>query len=288
LLPAAVAGMALLASIAFAPEEKKPEKQTIRVDSVQAFIEALGPDRVIVIEAGTTIRLDEAPRGRGEFFRWVEHRFVKEKYDFVILDCPNLEVRAAEGERPLVCTKHDYANVLRFENCRGLTLRGLRVGHDPEPAQCFGAAAAFENCESVTISDCILYGSGTEGLTLSKVKKLTVEHTVIEKCTSGLLSASDCEDLTFRKSTFRDTPGFFGFDFRDSAGIRFLDCVVENVRTDALGDALFKTNLNVEEARIVFDRGAIRKSRAVALCRPADMLKTVDTELADNTWTGAE
>ena len=212
-----------------------------------------------------------------------------EQYELTIRDCPGLEIRAAKGERPLVCTRGDYVNVLRFENCSGLTLRGLRVGHDPEPAHCFGAAAAFDKCESVTIDDCILYGSGTEGLTLSKVKKLTVGNSVIEKCTSGLLTASDCEDLTFRKTTFRDTIGcFYGFSFTDSAGIRFVDCTIENVRMGPLGGALFRTNLNVKEARIVFQGGAIRKNRAVALCRPADMLKTVETEVADNVWTPRE
>ena len=285
-LLATAIGLAALAAGVFAPEAEEPKKRTIRVDSAKAFIEALGPDRVIVIEAGATLRLDEVPRGRGKHFRWLEA--LEGQYELVVRDCAKLEIRAAEGERPLTCTKHPYANVLHFENCAGLVLSGLKLGHDPKPGYCSGGVIVLESCESPTISDCILFGCGIEGLTLNKVKKLTVENTVVEKCTYGLLTANDCEDLTFRKSTFRDTGDLYGFSFTDSAGIRFVDCVVEDNRLSPIGNALFKTNLNVDEARIVFQGGAIRKNRAVALCRPADMLKTVETEVADNVWTPPE
>ncbi|KPJ56130.1 MAG: hypothetical protein AMS16_02930 [Planctomycetes bacterium DG_58] len=268
----------------FPLKESRQQKQTIRVSSAKALIDALGPDRVILIEAGARVRLDGAPRARGKHVRWI--RAGEKEYEPVIRDCANLEIRAGEGERPLVCTKYPYANVVHFENCSGLVLSGLRIGHDPEPGFCSGGVIAMEKCESPTISDCILFGCGTEGLTLSKVKKLTVENTVVEKCTYGLLTASGCEDLTFRKCAFRDTEEYHGFDFADSTGIRFVECVVENVRLSLISGALFRTNLDVEEARIVFEGGAIRANRAAALAEPANMLRTVDTKLTGNIWQG--
>ncbi|MCC5829782.1 MAG: right-handed parallel beta-helix repeat-containing protein [Phycisphaeraceae bacterium] len=253
----------------------------IEVADGLSFLEAIGPDRRIHITEGTTIQLDELPRGNAEYYRWRQAH--GQEFELVIRDVRNLTIRGLGHHRADILTAYGYANVLRFERCEGIELINLRFGHDPEPGQCIGGVIVLIDCRDVVIEDCVLFGSGTEGLTMERMRGLRFIRSNIEDCTHGILVAIDCRDLRFEHSVFRDNERYFGFSFTDTVGVVFDACRVEGNLVTSFSPALFTSNLEEgEEAVIQFNGGLIRGNRFQALAHPMRMLAVDESSLGDN------
>jgi len=258
------------------------QPQRIHVDSPQAFLDALGPNRSLVLRGDVRYTLDDLPRGVSHYYRW--DGVMPDQMGLVIRHCEGLAIMAEPTDEPAhIVTAHPYANVLSFENCQQLTLVNLKVGHHPDPGYCSGGVLALTDCDGVRIGNTTLYGCGTDGLMLRRVNDLTVEDSVIENCVYGLLSADGCNGLTFRRSIFRDTKEFYGFVLRDTVDVRLQDCRIESIVTYR-NSALFETNLTVEAGRILMTGGSIRGNTAAHLVRPEGMLVLDGVDVRNNSW----
>jgi hypothetical protein len=270
-----------------APPSSTGKPDLIYVSSAQEFIDALGPMRTLVLRGDVMYRLNLLPRDVSDYYRWEEA--IPGQAGLVVSNCDDLTIKALPGQGAAhIATIHPYANVLSFENCKRLRLENLKIGHDPNPGYCTGGVLGLENCQDVWIAWTILYGCGTEGLTLTSVDDMTFVDSVIEQCTYGLLTAYDCDGLTFRQSIFRDTEEFHGFALTDTINVVLEDCRIENNTIPGDSAALFTTNLTVPRGQVRMTGGALVGNTVPALVRPEGMLVLDGVDVRENSHQAPE
>ena len=188
-----------------------PKGGSVMVTSVDEFLEALGPDRTIILD-GPFFDLSTASNYGGigtDCYYWAED------YDgpeLVIHDVNGLTIYAKDsssGATTLAAIPR-YADVLSFRNCENLTLSGFTAGHTKEPGSCSGGVLNLQNCSQVTLEKMRLYGCGVLGIQAFQCATLNILRTEIYECSQG------------------------GADFFQCDGIRFADCGIHDVPSPAL------------------------------------------------------
>ena len=163
---AGVLTVALLLSFgAVAGASPAKTDNVVRVSTVDEFLNAIAPDTVIELAAGT-YDLSTAASYRGNstnpFIAW------NEVYDngaeLEILGVQNLTICGAGMDSTTIAAVPRYANVIKFSNCQDVTVDGLTAGHTIEPGWCMGGVLRFENCERTAVNGCGLYGCGIIGI----------------------------------------------------------------------------------------------------------------------------
>ncbi len=188
-----------------------PKGGEVMVTSVDEFLEALGPDRTIILD-GPFFDLSTASNYGGigtDCYYWAED------YDgpeLVIHDVNGLTIYAKDsssGATTLSAIPR-YADVLSFRNCENLTLSGFTAGHTKEPGSCSGGVLNLQNCNQVTLEKMRLYGCGVLGIQAFQCATLNILRTEIYDCSQG------------------------GANFFQCDGIRFVDCGIHDVPSPAL------------------------------------------------------
>lgn len=194
---------------------------TVRVTTLEELFNAVADQTAIVldVEPGTTLDfstldwslvendhvaletdVDTRDMGYGES----PH---PEAFDVVIHDVQDLTISAPGGVT--LSTPWAYADVLKFENCRRLTLEGLTAVHNVEPGFCVGDCLQLEACRDVRVTGCTLDGSGAYGLKALDCAGITLENSEISHCTYGAVSLTDCRAVRLRDDVIRDCQDVF-------------------------------------------------------------------------------
>ena len=171
--------------------------QEIYVDTVDSFLSALGSDRTVILTAGEYNLTQAADYGESgtTVYSWEE---VSDGYELVFHHLENLTIRGEDGaEAVSIVTEPRYANVLRFEECRSVTLDGVTAGHTPEQGFCTGGVLDFNSCNDTFINGCVLYGCGTIGIIAKNCRQVVAEQTTIKECSYGAILADNCYDVRF-------------------------------------------------------------------------------------------
>lgn len=104
------------------------------------------------------------------------------------------------GPRPAVIIQPDgYAPVLSFVDVKGLAMYNLALGHRPEQGFCMGDVLRAVECQDVLIAGTTLFGSGTEGLSLVSVDKLSLRDSVITDCSEQFSTISNSRDIRYER-----------------------------------------------------------------------------------------
>ena len=194
---------------ATAPETVAPEADVdgkIHVTTVDEFLAAIGRDTVIYLEPGV-YDLSQAENYGGfgtEFYHW-EDTF--DGPELVIQGVSGLTIEGAGKDQVTITAAPRYANVLRFENCYGLILRGFLAGHTMEPGYCSGGVLQMTYCSNVNIEQCGLYGCGILGIWAMGCSNLYVTGTEIYECSSGAASFYNCSDVSLDACDVHDIGG---------------------------------------------------------------------------------
>ena len=184
-----------------------PKGGEVTVTTVDEFLEALGPDRTIILD-GELFDLSTASNYGGigtDCYYWAEN------YDgpeLVIHDLDGLTIYAkntASGATTLAAIPR-YANVLSFRNCENLTLGGFTAGHTKEPGSCSGGVLSFQSCNQVTIEKMRLYGCGILGIQASQSTSFNILRTEIYECSQGGAVFFQCDGLRFEDCSIHDVP----------------------------------------------------------------------------------
>ena len=190
---------------AAAPAEAQEQ---ITVSTVDEFLNAIGPNREIILDA-ELFDLSTAEgygKTQAEFYCW------NEGYDgpeLMIQNVDNLTIRSADGDvkAHTISAVPRYANVLRFNQCTQVTLSGFTAGHTKEPGSCAGGVLYFENCQKMTVDQCGLFGCGILGVQASYSENIVVENSEIYECSYGGIRMDNSENITVLGCTFRDLGG---------------------------------------------------------------------------------
>lgn len=189
----------------------------IEVSNEFDFIGSLGSNRTLVLQPGTVINLTEALKQDG-FFSY-DGRKVADDYhagrkgsEQLVVACERFDGRQLElinihdltirgTEDCYIVVEPRYANVLNFYKCKNIKIENLTVGHTDE-GYCEGGVLFFENCESVRVNNCDLYGCGTYGLETHGVNGLLMENTTIRDCSYGIMELHDTHQCEFSNCKF--------------------------------------------------------------------------------------
>ena len=179
-----------------APEE---DVETVVVTDVKGLLDALGPERCVVIEA-EELRLDEAP---DYGFGYSTGAYTWEsvgggEYALVIRDADGLAIKSAREGGCLLSTDDATACVLTLRDCRDVTLEGLTLGHRGEPAYCCGDVLYCEGREDVTVRGCELFGCGVIAVNAWKCTRLMLEACTLRDCSAAALNVMMCTNVQVR------------------------------------------------------------------------------------------
>ena len=197
------------------PKDVTPGTEVI-VKTVDEFLEAIGPDRTIVLD-GTNFNLSEAKNYGGTstpFYRWEE---VPDGYELIIKDVTNLTIKAKNTD-PAATTLEAlprYADVLTFNNCYKVTVTGFTAGHTKGKGICSGGVLYFDNSEEIKVEKMRLYGCGDMGIDTFMSSNIDVINTEIYECTSGAVDCLASEGINFKDCNIHDVP---------SPALRFTEC----------------------------------------------------------------
>lgn len=201
---------------------------TVKVSTIDEFLAAIAPNTQIILAEGE-YNLTEAAnysRGGSAYYHW-EGGY--DGYELVITDVDNLSIIGSEENASVITTEPRYANVLRFDNAENLSIGSVMVGHTREQGYCTGGVLYLENCSDVEISDAMLYGCGTYGISLYQCSSVHVTDSDIYECSYGCMEVSNCTDLLVENSKFYSCSFIFGgFSFYSSSNIALINSEISN------------------------------------------------------------
>ena len=152
------------------------------VSTVDELIAAIGPDREIQLEPGT-YDLSEASTYAGETGNeWCYWEEVYDGYELVIQFTNNLTITGAGKGETILSAAPRYAQVLRLNSCRNVSMTGFTAGHTVEPGSCVGGVIYLDYDRGVSIRDVGLYGCGVTGVSADNCTDLTVANSDIYEC----------------------------------------------------------------------------------------------------------
>lgn len=192
------------------PAQQLPEgeQEEIHVSTVDQLLEAIGPNRQIILEEAFYDLSAAKNYGTG----FTDYYYWSEEFDgpsLVIMDVENMTIRSASDDLK-ACTISAvprYANVLSFLRCSNVTLFGFTAGHTVEPGYCMGGVLYFRNCDNILTENCGLYGCGILGVQAERSSVITVKDCDIYECSYGGIQMSEVTDVVIENCVFRDLGG---------------------------------------------------------------------------------
>ena len=174
------------------------DMREVTVDNISDFLHAIASDTVIFLEPGIYDLGAAGDYGQDYAYNPYTWKNTYDGYELVIRDVENLVIAGRPGENgdPVIFTAEPrYAQVMRFENCRGLTLSAFTAGHTQEPGQCAGGVLDLDSCVNTRITGCALYGCGILGIRAVNCDTLFAESCAIYDCSVGAVQARGCRDI---------------------------------------------------------------------------------------------
>ena len=174
-----------------------PDDNIIPVSTVDEFLSAIGPDRTLLLAAGT-YDLSSASGYGGDsgslYWDWEE---VYDGFALRIHDTYNLVMisdtaEAVDAGKSVISTQPRYADVLHFYSCDNVHIAALTVGHTQEPGYCAGNVLSFDDCIDCGIDGCRLYGCGVIGVNATDCRNLAVRDTAIYECSWSAVTLNRC------------------------------------------------------------------------------------------------
>jgi hypothetical protein len=257
------------------------EKKAIVVETPEQLMEAIGPDREIHLKGGPYVL-------SGLSQRTLTHGVWEAVHDgdqLIIRGVSNLKMKGLGKEPVRILVRPRYAYVLTFKNCRALSLENIEFGHTPKKGYCTGGVLAFEKSSTLSIRNCILSGSGSEGLTLKEVDGLTFQKSSIQGCTYGIMTVDQSSRLMFTDSQFGHNKGFDLISVNHSDDIRFTNCEIHDNwtgRSHGSDYALFSIGSSSE---VTLEKCRIRHNEAPYFLRREGMLMMKDCRLERNAFS---
>jgi len=203
---AAVLTLALLLCFgAVAGASPANSDNVVRVSSVDEFLNAIAPDRVIELAPGI-YDLSTASSYRGSstnpFIVWNE--VYDDGAELEICGVQNLTIRGAGKDSTTIAAMPRYANVIKLSGCQDVTIEGLTAGHTTEPGWCMGGVLRFEGCERAAVNACGLYGCGILGVWAGECSDLTVKDCDIYECSYGAVDVDRCRNVRVEGCNIHD------------------------------------------------------------------------------------
>lgn len=254
-------------------------EEEIAVRTVEEFFRAIGPNRTIKLAPGSYQLSNLSPVASEPYVSFEE---AYDGYELIVSGVENLKI-VGQGERPpRLVTEPRYGEVLRFRNCQNITLENIEAGHWPQKGFCQGGVLDFSECEKIDIENCILFGSGIEGIRAIAVNDLTCKNTVIKECTYHILTLSDCNNVLFTECLFHDNQQYDLVNVFNSRNVQFQNCEFRyNFSQTVLENFLF----NIKDSDpVLLTKCLIQYNNVTNFVTDPTLLELIETTLKNNTF----
>lgn len=144
----------------------------------------------------------------------------------IIIGVSNLKIIGKGAKPSKIYTPSSAVTVLTFKNCKNITINNIDAGHKAKKGDCSANVIDIIDCETFSIKNSILYGSGYEGIRAMNVKKLFVTGTTITDCSYMLLDLVNCMNTSIDSCTFTKTTG----------GINIMGCLNLTISNSEISD----------------------------------------------------
>ena len=206
----------------------------ITVATVDELLDAIGPDREIIMEPGRYNLYwarEYACETENEYYIWEE---CGDGYQLKLLGVENLILRGSGADVTTLVTEPRYANVLVLQNCVDVTLESFTAGHT-DGGECAGGVVSLMGCKDVILNAMGIFGCGTIGIQTELCADILVSACDIYECSSYGLWGDRTNGLTVKNCTLRNLGdrqygGGAAMWFSSSTDVKAEDCkVTDNV-----------------------------------------------------------
>jgi len=223
------------------------EQMVVQAETVDEFIAAIGPDRVIELTGREYVLSEAAFYGENtgnDYCTWTE---VYDGYELQISGVDNMSIIGRGMVNSSIITTPRYADVLYFDSCSNIRLEAFTAGHTDE-GMCSGGVLSFADSGNINVDSCELFGCGIEGIRAVNCRDLTAEYTVIRDCSlravyteaSKNILISDCEIYGCD-----DENGIEVFGVNSSWGFAVVNSLIHNNKANSLLSANFSQQLSI-------------------------------------------
>jgi Right handed beta helix region len=248
------------------------------VSTVEQFLKAIGSNRTIILEKGNYL-LSDFTETEGEHFSFQEHFNGKE---LVIEGVTNLTIKGSGNHESHLLTEPTYGNVLIFQDASGIRLENLKAGHGENKGECVGGVFSFKRSAGIAVENCMLYGSGTEGITAEDCKGLAVHNSAIYGCTYSICTLMACKKVSFTDCRLYENVEFDMVNVSNSKGVVFTDCKFSKNRAgDPSTDYSF---FNLNASSVSLDHCTLLDNQAAKLCNEPKKLKVKACTAPKSQW----
>ena len=234
--------------------------EAVTVDTIDGLLDAIGPDREIILKPGTYNLCEAKNYGKNtnsEYYSW-EGSY--DGYELVIRSVENLTIRGSGRLATTIETDPRWANVIRFQNSTGLTLEGFTAGHTRERGECSGGVLYLEGCKDVSMEGLGLYGCGVVGVTAQLCSDMSLLDSEIYECSSSAASIHTSNEVTISGCRVYDIglEEFGGYAFLEMANSQ--NVTVENCEfsLSTLSNLLVSSGTQVTFRNNLFAENRIR------------------------------
>ncbi|MGM9613900.1 MAG: M56 family metallopeptidase [Oscillospiraceae bacterium] len=177
--------------------------QEVHVSNIDELLAAIAPDTIVYLEPGVYLLSEASGYGavRGEYYYW------RSNFDgpgLVISGVQNFRLIGDAKDTTTICAEPRYSDVIKFEDCSNILVSSLTAGHTQEAGTCSGAVLFFADSDSVSVTDCGLFGCGTLGVQARDTDNLIVAGNEIYQCSTGAISLSNCKNAVFTDNDIHD------------------------------------------------------------------------------------
>lgn len=154
----------------------------IKIRTTDAFMQAIGSDRTLIIAANTTLTFQDGITLEGI-------------HDLKIIGEDNAKIQ--------IKSREDV--VLKLSECRNITLRNISFGHEQGiDIECDIEANVIniDDCEQIYIDRCDLWGCGWNGLVVVRSHNLTCTNSIIRDCSNKFLHINGGSMIKFFRCDF--------------------------------------------------------------------------------------
>lgn len=240
------------------------------------------------IASNTTILLKSGEYHLGEL-QDIENNNIKynkvyDGFEIILDNLKNFTIKADEGAYVQFLIEPRYAYVLSFTNCSNIKISGITAGHYPDKGDCTGGILKFTDCNDVNITNSILSGCGTEGLTLKNINNFKFDECTIRNCSYGIMTVQDSLNVNFNNSVFQDNKKFNLINV-SSSDLNFESCLMDNNKTEStwVGD-MYVFNID-KYSRIAISNSTIKNNYVKNFSNESIKLynvKFTENEFGDN------
>lgn len=218
--------------------------EEIHVSNVAALVNALRSNRVIVIDndidfgneltnlnyynsEALPLYREYEEGDKRKIDKMKNHPYMTEEFDgpqLVLKSIHNLTIKGSDKNgRTLLRISPRYAYVLKFVDCKDITISNLVMGHT-DGGYCEGGVLGFVECANISINACDMYGCGMEGLYCKDVNNLKMTNSYIRDCTYDIMTLEVSNHIEFDNCLFFRNKEYSMFEVSSCENVIFRRC----------------------------------------------------------------